>query len=78
MLSRWVRMEMYSPAAMEKAPANNPTVPAITTASPLSCVPPATPITNARFETSPSEIPKIAARNVPLPVFSMCSFSPWV
>ena len=60
---------MYSPAAIENAPANNPANPAKTIAvvfsAPIALVPPATPIINAKLETRPSIAPKTAGRNHP-------------
>lgn len=55
---------MYSPAAMEKAPAASPASPLITTVCWLA-VPPATPVMRARLETSPSIAPKTAGRSQP-------------
>ena len=62
--SRWEVTEMYSPAAIESAPASKPAVPAATT---IPCEVPvaAIPRVSARFETSPSLAPKTPARNIP-------------
>ena len=56
---------MYSPTAMEKAPASSPAMPAMTMAW-LSDEAPATPMTSARLETSPSLPPKTAGRRKPV------------
>ena len=66
--SRWLCMLMYSPAAMEKAPARRPATPARTmnwlpAAAPAAA--PATPMTSERLLTRPSFAPKTAARSVP-------------
>src|SRR6266540_3684588 len=58
--SRCVRMEMYSPPAIENAPARSPAMPA-TTMILLSTAAPVTPMISERFDTSPSLIPKMAA-----------------
>ena len=57
-------MLMYSPAAIEKAPASSPATPARTMIW-LSASAPATPMTSDRLLTRPSLAPKTAARNVP-------------
>ena len=62
--SRWLCMLMYSPAAIEKAPASRPATPASTIRW-LSAVAPAMPITSDRLLTRPSLAPKTAARSVP-------------
>ena len=62
---------MYSPAAIEKAPAARPASPASSTAL-LSLVPPVTPAISAKLDTRPSEAPKTAGRSQP-PVTSECS-----
>ena len=62
---------MYSPAAIEKAPAARPARPASSTAL-LSSEPPLTPAMRAKFDTRPSEAPKTAGRSQP-PVTSECS-----
>ena len=62
---------MYSPAAIENAPAASPASPASSTAL-LSALPPATPAISAKLETSPSEAPNTAGRSQP-PVTSECS-----
>jgi hypothetical protein len=59
--SRWLATEVYSPTAIEQAPARRPANP-VTTSVRGSCTAPATPSTSERFDTSPSFIPKIAAR----------------
>ncbi len=61
--------EVYSPNAIEKAPASNPATPLITTvcASALA----ATPAISAVLLTSPSIAPKVEARSHP-PVTSAC------
>ena len=65
--SDWDATEVYSPAAIENAPAASPASPARTTAeeSVWSRVPPATPAISARFETSPSIAPNTAGRSQP-------------
>src|SRR3954454_22185647 len=72
--SDWLATEVYSPAAIEKAPAASPASPASTTAvvSDAARVPPATPAISATFETSPSIAPNTAGRSHP-PVTSGCS-----
>ena len=62
--SRWLCMLMYSPAAIENAPARRPATPARTMRW-LSVAAPAKPITSDRLLTSPSLAPKMAARSVP-------------
>src|SRR3989304_3649247 len=64
--SRWPRMETYSPAAMEKAPARRPATPASSTNFP-SVWAPANPMMSAALETRPSLTPKMLARRVPPP-----------
>src|SRR3990170_3735091 len=64
--SRWARMETYSPAAMEKAPARRPATPARSTNLPSVCAP-AKPMMSAALETRPSLTPKMLARRVPPP-----------
>ena len=59
------RTEMYSPTAIEKAPASRPAMPAMTMAW-LSEEAPATPMTRARLETRPSLPPKTAGRRKPV------------
>ena len=64
---------MYSPAAIENAPASRPATPATIT-NELSTPAPATPKISDRFETRPSLTPKIAARSAPdLPLATCCS-----
>ena len=55
---------MYSPAAMEKAPAARPASPVITIVC-WETAPPATPVISARLETRPSIAPKTAGRSHP-------------
>jgi hypothetical protein len=62
--SRWLCMLMYSPAAIENAPASRPAMPASTIRL-LSLTAPATPMTSDRLLTRPSLAPKTAARSVP-------------
>ena len=57
-------MEMYSPDAMEKEPAISPATPARRTIAPPGLAP-ATPSTKETLVTSPSLIPKTAARALP-------------
>ena len=72
--SAWLATEVYSPAAIENAPATSPASPASTTAFWLSpLVPPEIPAMSAKFETSPSIAPKTAGRSQP-PVTSPCSW----
>src|SRR3954467_237385 len=65
---------MYSPAAMEKAPAASPASPPSTTAR-CAAAPPATPAIRAKLETRPSIAPNTAGRSHP-PVTSRCSW--WI
>ena len=62
--SRWERTEIHSPDAIENAPATSPAMPASSTMA-LSLVPPATPMTSEKFETSPSFTPNTVARSAP-------------
>ncbi len=62
--SRWDRTETYSPAAMDSAPASRPATPVNSTTDGATPVAPM-PITSARLETSPSFMPKTAARKLP-------------
>lgn len=55
--------EVYSPSAIEKAPASSPATPARTTVSALAPAP--TPAINAVLDTSPSMAPNVAARSHP-------------
>lgn len=55
---------MYSPAAIEQAPAASPARPVSTTA-PLEAAPPTTPVISAKLETSPSIAPNTAGRSQP-------------
>ncbi len=57
-------MEMYSPAAIEKAPAIRPAMPARRTA-PAEAWAPAMPRMRATLETRPSLTPNTAARAPP-------------
>ena len=68
--SRWTRIEMYSPAAIEKDPPNNPARPASRT-TPAPGWAPAVPRTRDTFETRPSLTPNTAARSPP-PRTSRC------
>src|SRR3990170_509025 len=58
--SRWARMDTYSPAPMEKAPARRPATPARSTNFPSVCAP-ANPMMSAALETRPSLTPKVLA-----------------
>lgn len=55
---------MYSPAAMEKAPAARPDRPVMMIVC-CETAPPATPAMSAKLETSPSIAPKTAGRSQP-------------
>ena len=68
--SRCDRTETHSPDAIENAPATSPATPASTTMDLLD-VPPATPMTSEKFETSPSLTPKTVARSAP-PIPARC------
>ena len=72
--SRWLATLTYSPAAIEKAPASSPAMPANST-TPRSTPEPANPMTRAVLETRPSLMPKIAARTAP-DVSTRCQVSP--
>ena len=63
--SRWLCIEMYSPAAMLNAPASRPATPARRMKLGLPDAAPATPMTSDRLLTSPSLTPKMIARSVP-------------
>ena len=69
--------EVYSPAAIENAPAARPARPASTTAlrlpSARPAVPPATPAMRAKLETRPSMAPKTAGRSQPPVTSRWCS-----
>ena len=65
--SVWARIETYSPAAMEKAPAIIPARPARRTTACEACAP-AMPKMSETLVTSPSLTPKTAARAPPLPI----------
>src|SRR6476659_859610 len=58
---------MYSPAAIENAPASNPATPDTNTArlSPVAPAAPATPRIRQTFATRPSLAPNTAARTLP-------------
>ncbi len=66
------RTEMYSPAAIEKAPASSPAIPDRRMID-GSAVAPATPMMSERLLTRPSDAPKTIARRVPAP--PRCQFS---
>ncbi len=57
---------MYSPAAIDKAPASRPATPAVTTLAAVAPAP-ATPMIRLALETSPSFTPNTAARRLPPP-----------
>jgi hypothetical protein len=61
-LSRWLDTEMYSPNAIDTAPATKPASPAVKI-GPRCAVAPATPSTMPATETMPSLAPSTAARN---------------
>ena len=61
--------DVYSPIAIEEAPANNPATPLSRTVCALAAAP--TPAMRAVLLTRPSIAPKVAARNQP-PVTSEC------
>src|SRR3990172_3717590 len=63
--SRCDCMLIHSPAAIEKAPARRPAMPASRIMLGWAAAP-ATPITRARLLTSPSLTPKMVARSVPV------------
>ncbi|BBX15891.1 hypothetical protein MDUV_07510 [Mycolicibacterium duvalii] len=65
--------DVYSPSAIENAPASSPATPLITTVSALAVA--ATPAIRAVLLTRPSMAPKVAARNHP-PVTSACRWLP--
>ena len=69
------RTEMYSPAAIEKAPASRPAIPERRMID-GSAVAPATPMMSERLLTRPSDAPKTIARSVPAP--PRCQFSAFV
>ena len=64
MSSRWACIETYSPAAIEKAPATSPARPVRRTTAPLGWAA-ATPTMSETLVTSPSLMPKTAARATP-------------
>src|SRR3954447_7250627 len=68
--SFWLCTEMYSPVAIENAPATSPARPASDTVV-GSARPPAKPTISAKFETRPSIIPNTVGRNQP-PLTSRC------
>ncbi len=57
---------MYSPAAIDSAPASRPATPLVITA-PSPALAPATPMIRLVFETRPSFTPNTAARRLPPP-----------
>src|SRR4029450_8959889 len=68
--SRCDRTDTHSPDAIENAPATSPATPASSTID-LLLVPPATPMTSEKFDTSPSFTPKTPARSAP-PIPARC------
>ena len=62
--SAWTRIELYSPAAIEIAPATSPASPASRTTAGAGSAP-ATPRISPTFDTSPSLTPNTAARAAP-------------
>ena len=76
--SRWLCIEMYSPAAMLKAPASRPAIPARRMKLGWPAAAPATPMTSDRLLTRPSLTPKMTARRVPdrPPARCQCSRCP--
>jgi len=62
-VSRWVDTEMYSPVAIEKAPALRAAMPAVAMTG-TDWVAAATPITVAATETMPSFAPSTPARSL--------------
>ena len=66
--------EVYSPNAIENAPASSPATPLSTTVCALAAA--ATPAMSAVLLTKPSIAPKVAARSHP-PVTSACWWSTW-
>jgi hypothetical protein len=69
--SRWEATEVYSPAAIENAPAARPARPASTMNLEPELVPPSMPAISAKFETRPSIAPNTAGRSQP-PFTSRC------
>ena len=63
--SRWEATEVYSPAAIENAPAARPASPASTITLEPDAVPPSMPAIRAKFETRPSIAPNTAGRSQP-------------
>jgi hypothetical protein len=64
-VSRWLLTELYSPVAIDIAPAATPANPA-TMIDDREALDAATPITNAAIDTMPSPAPSTAARNHPM------------
>ena len=64
--------DVYSPSAIENAPASSPATPLSTTVCALALA--ATPAISAVLLTRPSIAPKVAARSQP-PVTSACRWS---
>src|SRR6266511_3992866 len=62
--SAWLATEVYSPVAIEIAPATRPASPVSTTVV-CGTLPPATPAISAKFDTRPSITPKTAGRSQP-------------
>ena len=67
-----VRTEVYSPRAIENAPATRPAIPLSTTAGACAAAP--TPAISAVLLTRPSIAPNVAARSQP-PLTSPCRWS---
>ena len=66
-ISRCERIDTYSPAAIDSAPASRPATPRQRRSRPRSTPAPATPMIRLVFETSPSLTPNTAARRLPPP-----------
>src|SRR5262249_12891604 len=62
--SDWLATEVYSPVAIEIAPATRPASPVSTTVA-RATLPPATPAISAKLDTRPSITPNTAGRNQP-------------
>ena len=72
------RIETYSPAAIETAPAISPARPARRT-TPAAGLAPATPRMSDTFDTSPSDTPNTAARAAPAWMSRWwCSIDGWM